>query len=295
MFLSVIVCTRNRSEEIAECLPGLAEQAKLFSDVEIIIVDNGSTDNTKEIVEQLSASLEYKFRYIYEPIAGLCQARNRGGNDASGNILAYIDDDERIGQNWISQICAFFRNNTFDSLGGKIEVNIEGKPPLHISNEMMWFFGQSSLGEKAKVLTYPQYPQGGNFAVKKSAFQAIGGFDTNLKLYGDETEFFKRFSEQGFSMYYDPKVLVCQSIPANRLKKNELRVKSYKWGEGSATRWMLSNGASFKRVREVTSYTIRTIYMGVKSALYNDFGCFYTYWYNRGYLKQLIKGLDAKK
>src|SRR5690348_12990589 len=97
MLLSVIICTRNRASEIAECLPGLAEQAKQFSDVEVLVVDNGSTDNTKETVQQLSDRFQFPFRYVFEPIAGLCQARNRGAAEAQAEVLAYIDDDERIG------------------------------------------------------------------------------------------------------------------------------------------------------------------------------------------------------
>ena len=100
-FLSIIICTRNRADELVNCLPELARQAKHFSDVEVVIVDNGSTDDTKAVVNQASAHHGFIFRYETEPTAGLSRARNRGCAVALGEVLAYVDDDVRIGPVWI--------------------------------------------------------------------------------------------------------------------------------------------------------------------------------------------------
>ena len=152
----------------------------------------------------------------------------------------------------------------------------------------------STMGEQPRMLHHPEHPIGCNMAFTTKVFDAIDGFNTNLKLYGDETDFFRRVFEKGFTVYYDPSVEVSQFIPAERLTMNELKEKSYKWGKGSATHWLLKTNSTPKRLLKVTEFTGRTIYMGIMSKLRGNFGGFYTYWYNRGYLAQLFKGLEKK-
>ena len=76
IFLSVVVCTRNRADELMNCLPELAKQAEEFSDVEVVVVDNASTDNTREVVSKLSAGPDSPLQYSYEARSGRWRARN---------------------------------------------------------------------------------------------------------------------------------------------------------------------------------------------------------------------------
>jgi glycosyltransferase involved in cell wall biosynthesis len=295
IFLSIIICSRNRAHEIINCLPGVAEQAKAFSDVEVIVVDNGSTDNTPEVVQQFTASLHYSFRYIAEPIAGLCQARNRGRAEAKGTVLAYIDDDAILKDKWVERIRHHFLEQKSDCLGGKVSVELGGEMPFRFDDNMHWFFMASNLGEQPRPLIHPEHPTGCNMAFTTKVFDAIGGFNTNLKLYGDETDFFRRVYEKKFSVYYDPAVEVGQFIPAERLTKKELKDKSYKWGTGAATTWLLKGASGIARSKKIVEFTGRTVYIAVMHKLRGNFGGFYTYWYNRGYLAKLLKGLDKKR
>ncbi|MBL7725349.1 MAG: glycosyltransferase family 2 protein [Chitinophagaceae bacterium] len=291
-FLSIIICSRNRGMELKDCLPLVAKQAALFSDTEVVVVDNGSTDNTKQVVEETAAGSSYQFRYIFEPVPGLCQARNRGRLEAKGKVLAYIDDDVRLGTDWILKIKEHFSQAKTDCLAGKVTVHLDDKVPLRIDESMYWFFGATGFGDKPRMLAYPEHPIGCNMVFTVKAFDAVGGFDTNLKLYGDETELFRRITAKGFEMFYNPDFTVHQSIPANRLTKKELGYKSFIWGKGSATAWMLSGISGFQRIGKIIEFFGRTCYMGIMHRFRDDFGSFYTYWYNRGYLAKLVKGLD---
>ena len=294
-FLSIIICSRNRAHEIVNCLPPLAEQARQFGDVEVIVVDNGSTDNTKQVVEEAKKKTSYPFRYVLESIPGLCQARNRGRDEAEGKVLAYIDDDAIVKPGWIGLIRQHFMDGKSDCLGGKVSIELGGEMPFRLEKDMEWFFMASQLGDSPRMLSYPQHPTGCNMSFTTRVFDEIGGFNTNLKLYGDEKDFFRRVAEKKFSVYYDPGVEVYQFIPGERLTKKELKEKSFKWGEGAAMNWMLEQGSSVKRAGKVFEFSLRTIYMSIMSKVRGNFGGFYTYWYNRGYLKNLLKGVESKK
>ncbi|HXG82927.1 MAG TPA: glycosyltransferase family A protein [Pyrinomonadaceae bacterium] len=293
MLLSIIICTRNRALEIADCLPEVGRQAKEFPDAEVIVVDNGSTDNTKEIVENFSKEVSYSFRYVFEPVAGLCQARNRGRAEARGKVLAYIDDDVRLQPEWIARVRESFLENKSDCLTGPVDVLIEGKSDFEFPDEMLGFFGKRNLGDQIKELIFPDFPIGCNMAFTTEVFDSVGGFDTNLKLYGDETDFFNRLSrKKSFKTLYDPKMAISQSIPANRITREELGHKSYLWGKGSATVWLLSSRGRRQRFVRILEFLLRTIYIQIRTFFSADFGQFHTLWYNRGYLAQLFKGLE---
>ncbi len=293
IFVSVIICSRNRAHEIINCLPGLAEQARNFPDVELIVVDNGSTDNTREVVNQSAGNLQYPFIYVYEPVPGLCQARNRGRKEARGSVLAYMDDDAIVKEGWLERLRQHFLENKSDCLGGKVSIELGGELPFKFEKNMHWFFMASNLGEEPRVLPNPAHPIGCNMAFTTKVFDAVNGFNTDLKLYGDETDFFRRVHEKGFRVYYDPRVEVSQFIPKERLTKEELMEKSYKWGSGAATLWLLANKGIFKRISRMTVFSLRVINMKIKNLIRADFGIFFTLWYNRGYLSRLFK--DLKK
>jgi glucosyl-dolichyl phosphate glucuronosyltransferase len=299
MFLSVIICTRNRAAEIVNCLPSVAREARSFSDVEVVIVDNGSTDSTREVIENVSEKLDYAFRYLFEPVAGLCQARNRGRAESRGQAIAYIDDDVLLEDGWIAKIREHFLAEKSDCLGGKVSVRLEGDAPFEIEDEMLWFFQASNFGERERELKFPEHPIGCNMAFRAEVFDTVGGFNTELKLYGDETDFFRRVSEKNFTVFYDPQIEVSQVIPADRLTVEELKHKSYIWGKGAAKVWLLSTlesdgggGGGVKRIKKIAEFGLRTLYIQLVSiASRANFGKFYTLWYNRGYLAQLMKGL----
>lgn len=291
VLLSVIICTRNRADELAGCLPAAARQAKSFADAEIIVVDNGSTDNTKQLVEEISAQTEFPVRYVFEPIAGLCQARNRGRREARGKIISYIDDDVVLKDDWIKQIREHFLAAKSDCLAGKVTTELEGELPFSPDDAMAWFFCATTLGDEPKFIRFPDHPIGCNMSFKTEVFDTVGGFDTNLKLYGDETDFFRRVAETDFSVYYNPSVEVSQFIPSERLTVKELRHKSYIWGTGSATLWLISSPGLIGRAVKFFEYFLRTLYVGATSLSGGSFGKFYTFWYNWGYAVKLLKGL----
>ncbi len=99
--ISVIVSTYNNVSLLTRCMAGLINQTLSKSKYEIIVVDNNSTDNTKDIIKK--AKKKYKIiNYFFEKNQGLHNARHRGANEATGNILSFSDDDIIADKNWLA-------------------------------------------------------------------------------------------------------------------------------------------------------------------------------------------------
>jgi len=101
--ISVIICTYNRSNSLADTLLCLTKQTYESENWELIVVDNNSNDNTKEIISELSKQLP-NLTYKFEPQQGLSYARNLGINSAKGEIIAFTDDDVLPEKDWLVQI-----------------------------------------------------------------------------------------------------------------------------------------------------------------------------------------------
>ncbi len=187
--ISVIIPARNEEKYIESCIRSVKSQD--FSDYEIIVVDNGSTDKTSEIAKKLGANV------VFEPRVGLPQARETGRRMANGDILLYIDADTVIPPSYLSKVFEFFENhseisaitNPFFFYDGNWKTNI-----------FIWFAFKVARPLYSKILdtfNLPKFVIGGNFAVRKYILEKIGGFNTNIKFYGEDTDISIRISKEG--------------------------------------------------------------------------------------------------
>ena len=119
--MSIIVCTYNRCESLRDTMTALKQQRLGPGDaVELLIVDNNSNDETKEVIDDLSKEFSFPVRYIFEPAQGLSFARNRGVKEAKGEFIAFTDDDVIPSENWISNLRAAFMQYDADCIGGPL-------------------------------------------------------------------------------------------------------------------------------------------------------------------------------
>ena len=128
MKASIAICTLNRAADLKEALLSLLRQS--YPDpYEVIVVDNGSTDETRQVVEEYGKLVSIPVRYVYEERLGLSVARNRAIREASGEYVLFLDDDAIASEHWIAEIVALFeRNPRIGCVGGKIEPLWEGVP-----------------------------------------------------------------------------------------------------------------------------------------------------------------------
>jgi glycosyltransferase involved in cell wall biosynthesis len=135
MKLSVIVATRNRADQIRPCLESIATALAKASplDAEIVVVNNGSTDNTSEIVKAWAWECPFPVCLAYEPRPGLSYARNQSLKSARGELLAFTDDDCRLSPDYINDL---LRHDAADNepviRGGRIELGNPADLPITI-------------------------------------------------------------------------------------------------------------------------------------------------------------------
>ena len=184
--ISLIICAHNEEKYLGECLDYAIKNSKnkLF---EIIVIDNASTDNTKEVALSRAG-----VRVIHENKKGLTRARQRGFMEAHGDILAYIDADTRMPENWIDRLVDEFENDPNNvCISGPY---IYHDMPRHkqflvkifwhiVALPMYWIVGYMAVG--------------GNFAIKKETLIKMDGFDTSIEFYGEDTNLARRASKFG--------------------------------------------------------------------------------------------------
>jgi GT2 family glycosyltransferase len=182
--VTVVCCSRNGSRTIRDTMEGLKRLA--YPDYEVIVVNDGSTDATPDI------AAEYDVRLITTANGGLSNARNIGWREATGGIIAYIDDDAYPDLHWLHYIAWTFIHNDFVGVGGpNIPPPGDGRIADCVAN---------SPGGPVHVLisdTEAEHIPGCNMAFRRSALAAVGGFDIRYRSAGDDVDLCWRLQHNG--------------------------------------------------------------------------------------------------
>lgn len=242
--LSVVIPTRNRCKFLSNCLDSINKQSLDKSKFEVIVIDNGSTDETKKIVDSFQ-SLFPNLIYFYEDKPGLHNGRHDGYRLAKSNILVYADDDIIAFPTWLETINEEFKDEGIFLVGGNNLPLFEEKPPFWLLAK--WY----SLCEYGHCLPYlsiidfgasrkeisPYYVFGCNFAVRKQIIEDAGGFHPDgvpfemVQFRGDgETYIAKYIIEKGLRTIFNPKASVYHQVPKERLTIDYFSQWSFKSG-----------------------------------------------------------------
>ncbi len=262
MELSVIICSRNRAPSLGRTLSSVAKMAGLEDlALEVIVVDNGSEDNTREVVEWYTRLCWFPVRYIREEKVGLSFARNRGLVEARGRLLAFTDDDVIVDENWVRNIVIAFEKYEAACIGGKILPIWEKPKPKWLSEDLHGMLALLDYGDK------PYYLQkaaiwGANFAIKASVCRSYGPFNTKLgrvpdKLYSkEETELFGKLLCAKEKIMYVPDIIVHHCVSIERMKKKYFRKWVYDQGELAG---ILLDDYSSRNILGIPFYIIREL------------------------------------
>jgi glycosyltransferase involved in cell wall biosynthesis len=197
--ISVVVCTYNGSRTIKQCLEWLTKLK--YSNYEVIVVNDGSTDNTANII--MGYANKYRFKYITTDNQGLSNARNKGLEAAEGEIIAFIDDDAYPDPHWLSFLALGFMRTNHVGIGGpNFAPQNDGFIAECVSN--------SPGGPSHVLLTdnEAEHIAGCNMAFRKDSLRAIGGFDSQFRVAGDDVDICWQLQERECTLGFSPAAVV---------------------------------------------------------------------------------------
>ena len=232
--VSVIICTHNRAFHLRTAIQSVVEQSISHDTYEILVVDNRSDDETREVVESFQPACNV--RYLFEPKLGLCHARNKGWESAYGCYVAYLDDDAVASPGWIEAILnAFHRYPNAGAVGGRVDPIWEADRPDWLSNDLS--LGLTILDWSSAPMVLPNldgyWLVGANLAVPRSVIREVGGFHTGLDRVGKrmlssgDVFLTKQIKKCGYDCIYFPEMTISHLVPAARLKKSWFRNRYY--------------------------------------------------------------------
>ena len=228
---SIVIPTYNRASELRQTLASLAK-LKVSGTWEVIVVDNNSSDDTRQVVQEAVVTFPATLRYLFEANVGRSSALNSGIKAANGRIIATTDDDVRLEPDWLDQAELGLVQEDCDFVGGKVLPIWSGPRPSWISNYGGRHWSVIALldyGPKPVEFGNRYPPLGVNLAFRKYAFERAGLWDSRIgrkagTLLGQEVrEWGMRAREAGLRGMYVPGMVVHHVIPQDRLNKRYFR------------------------------------------------------------------------
>ena len=227
MGISVIICTYNSCKSLKRCLTSLLSINNSDIDYEIVIVDNNSSDQTKNVVEEFKM-LNSRIIYNFYPIQGLAKARNYGIKMSHKEHILFTDDDITFDKNFLIGYNNLIKTNNPGLAGGRILLKYATERPKWLSDKIDYVYGWYDIGTQNKIYPNGSYPLGPSFLIKRSLLSKYGEFDGDLGLKGneqtvsrgEETELAIRYKNNGVAMYYCGKSLVYHNVNDKRMHKD---------------------------------------------------------------------------
>lgn len=223
--ISAIICTHNRADYLPRAIQSLVDQTLSADQYEIIVVDNASTDSTAAVVQTFVHLPQV--RYCHEPQLGVSHARNHGYQQAHGQYVAYLDDDEIANPDWLAAILAAWHISSpqVGLMGGKVLPIWEGDRPPWLTNNLLCPLSLLDWADTPITLNAQQYLVGGNMTLPRALLTEIGGFQVGLGRRGknllsnEELMLKQQLEARGYISRYHPNIVVHHHVPRDRLRQ----------------------------------------------------------------------------
>ena len=269
--ISAIICTHNRDQYLGAAIDSLLAQT--LNQIEVIVVDNASTDTTAEVVQQRLS--DPRLRYVYEATLGLSTARNTGARAAKGDILAYLDDDAVASPQWLASLLEIYQQNHKVAIaGGKVTLLWPpgvNRPPTWLSDDLASGLGAYDLGDRLQYIKNPNLtPRGLNYSLRKTFLDSVGGFDINLGRVGknllsnEELHMTQLALKGGWQVVYVPTALAAHNVSPARLKPGWFLSRSWWQGISECYREQVSGRAGVAQLRWGGERLVRGVYKTLK-------------------------------
>jgi len=269
MFLSVIIPTKNRAAMLADLLESIGDQILAPDEFEVIIVDNGSDDQTKTVWKSYQAQIK-NLNYVFESQPGLHRGRHAGLRAATGDILVFADDDIQAFPTWLQGIAEAFENKNVMLAGGKCLPLFESQPPPWLDHlwqkqnsdgQILPFLSLLDLGDAIKEVS-PCHVFGCNFSIRKHILLEAEGFHPDamppqlIRYRGDgETYVSQYISKRNCHALYHPKASVYHRVSNERITESYFCHRAYIQGISDSYTQLRNGGFRY----HWTNLALRTI------------------------------------
>lgn len=233
MRLDVVIPTYNRAELLPRAFESLltADQPDGL-DIGVTVVDNRSTDNTREVIEAFAARFGGRLQYVCESKQGRSHALNAGIAASSGDLVAMIDDDEEVDRGWFQIIAAAFAEPATDFIGGPYVPRWGGERPRWLGTGYGAAIGSAECGTTTQQFGpgCKGMLMGGNAVIRRSVLQRVGIYSVDLGrtpggrlLSCEDEDMFARLLAIGARGFYRPDLIIHHYVPPERLTKRYFR------------------------------------------------------------------------
>jgi len=240
MNCTIVICTRNRAESLRRTLGAVTQQQYERGELEILIVDNGSTDHTGQVTEAFREE-DPRIRYAVEPIPGLSVARNAGVTLARGDVVAFLDDDAwPVDADWAARLADAYEDERIVVAGGDVELAwpTDARPDwLHPA--LLPCLGKTNF-QLSAVTELPRAHGlwGCNISFRRALILPPHGFRSHLGHVGEahgageEVELCQRLARAGGRVVYVPGALMLHAVTKEALSPGWFRARA--WDHGRA-------------------------------------------------------------
>lgn len=234
--LSVVICTYNRAESLATALASVLEQRISGRSFEVVVVNDGSTDHTENVVADMAAGAEASIRLVRpDGKHGIAHARNTGVRTAAAPALVFFDDDQLADPGWLDELLKVAEEKQTEMVGGPRRLDVPDAVLQTLGPVCRGLLGENLYTETPMRLDGKELPTTGNLYFTKALFERLEGFDEYLLASGEDADFVRRARSLGVEVWTAPAAMVAHMVPDYRTTPAYFRWVSLRWGVQFAT------------------------------------------------------------
>lgn len=232
--IDAILPTFNRADLVVNALESaLSAEVPVDCEVQFFVVDNNSSDKTREVVARYSEAHENRITYLFEPQQGRHHALNTGIAHSTADIVAFFDDDERLPPDWFMLIAEAFQDEAVDYIAGPVRPDWSAPAPSWLPGDgyggVLGIIDNGTERRRYGASGFMGMPTGGNFAIRRRVLDRCGPYSPEF-MYSEDRYMYEQLVKINATGFYLPELSIYHLIPSKRLRKSYFRRWAYTEG-----------------------------------------------------------------
>jgi len=235
--ISIVVCTRNRAALLYGALASLYDLATEDEfTYEIVVVDNGSTDETSQVIAAAIPEAKHPLRGVRENEPGVVAARNRGIRESQGRWIAFFDDDQLADWHWLAELLRGASDKGCRVVGGSVQLALPADCNRQLHPAVQMLLGETLGSDLPQRFGGRLTPGGGNLMIERGVFDQVGRFENSIEGRGEDVDLYARIEQAQIDAWYIPTAIVHHLTASERLAPDYLLKLAQLMGQATARR-----------------------------------------------------------